>query len=188
MAQKKPCIWPWETTKTAINVSWMYFWGSPCPSEIQLKSSPALTQPRCSLTHLKPQSPGSRPPPAPPLPRPAHKQGHACRHAHGHAHGHAVLGDAAPALAAMQPHGCGVGWSSRNGVLPSVRPAARPQPAAKPHPDTPSKAGPGNAGTHPTCFRAEDANGTGRVWVIKAALTDRTACFCFLCEMHGQSI
>lgn len=51
-----------------------------------------------------------------------------------------------------------------------------------------SKLGPGNAVTQLTCFRVEEANVTGRVWLIKAALTDRTACFGFLDEMHGPCI
>lgn len=66
---------------------------------------------------------------------------------------------------------CPASTSPRAGCLP---------PAGQPRPDTPSKMGPGNTVTQLTCFRAGEANVTGRAWLIKVALTDRTACVCFL--------
>lgn len=152
----------------------------PCPSEIKLKSSYAVTQPRM---HFKSSELWatvtllliSHPPPT----------------------------QDTGMWTATQSASL-VCWSSQKGLAFSVLPAGSVvllgscasagllclpssnlqahclQPVATPHPDTPSRLGPGNAVTQFTCFRAEEANVTGRVWLIKAPLTDETACFGFL--------
>lgn len=128
--------------------------------------------------------------------------------AHTRTHTHTLLGPSMPVLTTKQPHSqqdkpadpakkvfclfCRPAFQLQDQQCRRSPPASLQagclQPAAKPHPDTPSKLGPGNAVTQFTCFRVEEPNVTGRVWLIKVALTDRLACFCFLREMHGPCV
>lgn len=145
----------------------------PCPSEIKLKSSYAVTQPRVQFKSLglwatvillliscstATQDPGSK--------RSLLIQpkifGFFCFSA-----GSVVLLGSHTSAGLLCPPRCSLQ-------------ARCLQPVATPHPDTPSRLGPGKAVTQLTCFRVEEANVTGRVWLIKVALTDETACFGFL--------